>query len=112
MAWTGWTHVPAPNAPGNRPPPAGLDVESDDEPEDIRLTKGWTPQPQSRRNRSQEFIERDLIERVLADNVGQELKWLEDLLGDGVRVLNDTGRFIKSDPFVARIRKQRKSAVK
>lgn len=102
--WTGWTGVPPPNAP--QPPPAGVDIE--ESAEDVRLTKGWTPPPRTRMSRTKEFIDRDLIERILGDDNGQELKWLQELLEDGVRVLNATGRYIKSEPFLAKIRKARK----
>lgn len=109
--WTGWTGVPAPNAPENRPPPAGADLEPEPEPDDLigpEAKKYVLPMKRPRSNRSKEYIDRDLIERVLLDDQGQELQWLMELLQDGVRVLNNTGRYVKSEPFMARIRKQKK----
>lgn len=109
--WTGWTGVPPPNHPDNRPPPAGLDPEESVEETDTdsRLSKKWVNAPKPRRNRSNEYIDRYIIERILADDQGLELKWLEEILGEGVRVLNNTGRYIKSEPFIARIRKQKRA---
>ena len=107
MTWfSGWTVPPPPN----RPPPAGVDLEEMiEEPESSRLSNSKAVSPKPRQSHSsKEYIDRDIIERILKDDVGQELKWLEELLQDGVRVLNNTGRFIKSEPFLAHIRKQKK----
>ncbi len=103
--WGNFLNVPPPNAPENQPPPAGMDPE---ELDDIQY-KNPAPPARARTNRSTEFIYRETVEAILKDDNGTELKWLLDVLGDGVRVLNPTGRYVKSEPFLAQIRKQRKA---
>lgn len=89
------------------PPPAGLDLE--DEVAPIQVPKGpWNTGPKPpRRDRSKEYIDVRIIEDIMKDDNGLELQWLQELLEDGVRVLNHTGRYLKPDRFLKEIEKRK-----
>lgn len=97
-------NIPPVTGSSSPPPPAG---EDPDDLENIRQPT-TIPKVVVRKGRFTEHIDVDLIEKILAENNGLELQWLKELLVDGVRVLNNTGRYIKSDRFLNRIEKQKK----
>lgn len=49
-------------------------------------------------------IDVEIVEAIILEGNRQEWKWLRDQLEKGIKVRNTTGRIIKSDSFLLRIK--------
>lgn len=56
----------------------------------------------------EDWIDIDMVEKIIQEGNGLELKWLHDLIGNGIKIRNVTGRYLKVDRFLNRIEKARK----
>lgn len=97
MIWGGWVPPPV-----SVPPPP---------PRVSQPVKSQPPKPKSIRPRFEEWIDVEMANAVIDTGNGLELSWLKELLEDGVKVRNVTGRFLKVDRFLQSIEEKQKAAM-
>lgn len=87
-----------------------LPVTPTPEPTQVKLPPP-KPKIKSALPRFAEWIDVEMVNAVIDEGNGLELLWLMELLKDGVKVRNTTGRFLKADRFMQAVEERQKAAM-